>query len=185
MRIPIVMLAGVLLVSACSSKGAAPHPSRQSESTRSVEDIEAGAPVTTVSAAATGERHGSRIADLRLAHHAGFDRLVVEFTRNVPDVWAEFEDEPYQDECPYKRPAGAVFLNLTMHGASTLDPYAEQPFYEGPSRVRAETTNMTEAVLACDTHGVVSMVVGVRLRQPMRVHELANPPRLVIDVEAP
>jgi hypothetical protein len=77
--------------------------------------------------------------------------------------------------------SGAAVLNVVFTSAVAHDT-------SGKATIPADATSgtgapLTEAKQTCDFEGVVAWAVGVKAKQAFVVTQLADPPRLVIDIK--
>jgi hypothetical protein len=116
---------------------------------------------------------------LRVAHQAGFDRVVFEFAGSAaPSVKVDYDDNPTADASGAALAvAGTVTLHVRMFPANSFD-------YRGSARVRGDTTQVTEVVRGGDFEAVLTWYIGLNRRAPFRVTVLSNPTRVVVDVAA-
>ena len=130
-------------------------------------------------------RPGSPAATLvavRTGSHSGFDRVVFQFDKRIPGYHTEYIDRPVR-KC----------------GSGNVTPIAGDGWLEvrmSPARAHTEDGGSTvaerermpnlpvvaELELTCDFEAVVTWVLGVESPNRYRIHELTDPPRLVVDV---
>jgi hypothetical protein len=119
---------------------------------------------------------------VRTGTHSGFDRVVFEFDERIPGYHIEYIDRPVR-KCGSGNTtpiAGDGWLEVRM---SPTRAHTE----EGGSTVTERERMPNLAVLAeleltCDFEAVVTWVLGVESPNRYRIHELTDPPRLVVDV---
>jgi hypothetical protein len=119
---------------------------------------------------------------VRSAAHDGFDRIVLEFADGLPGFRVEYVDgAAYQcGSGEAARVEGAHRLRLrvepaaahTEAGAATVADRDRRP----------DLPVLVALALTCDFEAQVEWVAGLRSRRGFRVLELAQPPRLVVDV---
>lgn len=130
-----------------------------------------------------GGENRSWLADVRAAENEGYDRVVFEFTGDVPSYVVEYADPPFVAISGMEVPVeGAAFIQVRLEGTSAFNLDEGEPVYEGPQRIDPGTDVVTEVVNVEDFEAVVIWVIGVEEQQPMRVFTLEEPGRLVIDV---
>lgn len=120
---------------------------------------------------------------VRAARDAGRDRVVFEFRGAVPGFHLEYVDQPVRD-CgagDVRAIEGDGWLEVRL---SPANAHTEQ----GEPTVRDRELHpglpiVREIELTCDFEAVVTWVLGTASPNPYRVFELADPPRLVIDIE--
>jgi hypothetical protein len=132
---------------------------------------------------------GSWITDVRSAGHAGYDRVVVEFDGAVVPTYTvayTATSGPFYDVPGNVIPIeGKAFLDVWLQGTSrvnTADDYT--PVYTGPTRLRTDTTTVTEVVEVEDFEANVHWLIGLDERADFVVWTLDAPSRLVIDIAA-
>jgi hypothetical protein len=130
---------------------------------------------------------GSWIADVRSAGHDGYDRVVVEFDGAVVPTYTvayTVTSGPFHDTPGNVVPIeGEAFLDVWLQGTSRVDmtdDYA--PVYTGPTRLRTDTTTVTEVVEIEDFEANVHWLIGLDERAEFVVWTLDSPSRLVIDI---
>jgi hypothetical protein len=122
------------------------------------------------------------LTDVRVAHHDGFDRIVLELTGTGTPGWSVgYVEEAVLDG------SGKV---VRLGGDSTLDIYASGTtwpapgYYSGPTRVApADGGDVRDLYVAGTFEGYTHVLAGVDSEQvPFRAFALTDPPRLVVDV---
>ena len=113
----------------------------------------------------------------------GYDRVVFEFTGDsVPGYHVEYATEPVR-RCGSGDPvsvAGAARLVVRFEPASAHDEHGNRAPVERERAPRLRAVR--EMALVCDFEGQVEWVLGIAVKAPYRVSELAQPARLVLDV---
>jgi hypothetical protein len=131
------------------------------------------------------ERPGARVAevrDVRAGGHANFDRIVLELLEPVPSYRVEYLAGPATDcgsgeVVPVE---GSARLNVVLQPARGHDDN-----YQPTINLRSLTPDLAAVVQmkrTCDFEAVYAWVIGTRAQRPFQVHELSDPPRLVIDI---
>lgn len=136
-------------------------------------------------------RGGLQVA-IRTATHDGFDRIVFEFLpappeagdfdEGLPHYRIEYPDEPVA--CGSGFPvdfAGGGGLEIDFLWASAHDVFTGEPTLQEQDVNLGPTIQSVD--LTCDFEALVTWVFGLDERAPFRIFELANPTRLVIDVQ--
>lgn len=121
---------------------------------------------------------------VRLARQENYDRLVLEFTDQVPGYTVGYRPLPATADgsgAQIPLPGATEMVQVTLTPASAHREDTAAPTYTGPATVRGNAVQVTEAKAAGDFEGHVTWVAGVRAKVPFRVLVLANPPRLVVD----
>lgn len=136
----------------------------------------------TVTVPSTTDR--AQITDLRVATHAGYDRVVFEFASGIPDVKIEGVLPPmYAD--PSGLPievAGSAFLQLTLHGGTKVTPSGGIT-YAGPTNFEPGFDRLQQLIEGGDFEAVSTWYLGLNGGSCIRVLTLSAPSRLVIDIE--
>ena len=121
------------------------------------------------------------VQDVRLATHQDYERVVVEFSDQMPSYEVEYIDEPYH-QCGsgnqmWLKGDGLLEIRLTTAAAHTEQG---EPTVK---RTYKSLENIQELKVACDFEGHVNILAGVGSPNQFAVFELQNPPRLVIDIK--
>lgn len=120
---------------------------------------------------------------LRVTKNDGFDRVVLEFRERVPGYRIEYTDKPARDcdSGQARRVEGDGRLELRLFPARAHDESGE-PTYR-PRELKPGLGMIRELERTCDRNDVVTWVIGTASPQRYRAYELAEPPRLVIQIE--
>lgn len=145
-----------------------------------------GQDTSTWSAGIVAQAHPGPPATLRairVAPHAGFERVVFEFRDRLPSYQVEYVDRPVRacgsgNVVPV---AGEAWLQVRFQGAQAHDE-AGRPTVAAP-RV-ARLANLRELRSTCDFEGDVTWVLGLARPNRYRTLELQSPARLVVDILA-
>lgn len=125
------------------------------------------------------ERDGrpARLRALSVAPHEGFDRAVFEFRERVPSFQVESVDGP-SPACGSSEPEPSAggWLEVRFRPANADEAGAFTASGSEPRTIRAVEKT-------CDSGGVVTWALGSPSLQRFRAFELADPPRLVVDIE--
>ncbi|MET0413124.1 MAG: hypothetical protein ABW217_17590 [Polyangiaceae bacterium] len=120
---------------------------------------------------------------VRAAKNDGYDRVVFEFRERVPGYHLEYVAEPVLDcgagdvkPVEGKARLEARFFPANAHTEQGQPTVAERELKPALPIVR-------ELERTCDFEAVVTWVIGTTSKNPYSVLELADPPRLVIDIE--
>lgn len=131
------------------------------------------------------------LRDVRIGSHDGYERVVFEFAgTDQPGYTVEWVDGPVYSDGPGEvvEVAGDARLVVRMEPASGVDLSTPEAavVYDGPDRIPAggRTDVIAEVVRTGDFEAVLTWVVGAAEAVPFRVTRLADPARLVIDLEA-
>ncbi len=131
---------------------------------------------------ATGTTPG-QLTDIRIAHQAGYDRIVFLFAGGPVPTYTltrqastHFVKDPSGQSVTLQGSAG---LKLVFHGGKAY------PTYTKSTDIRSGLPVVQEAAQLGDYESVLSWGFGLSKPACMRATELSGPTRLVIDVQAP
>nr|WP_090276943.1 hypothetical protein [Mycolicibacterium komanii]CRL70734.1 hypothetical protein CPGR_02083 [Mycolicibacterium komanii] len=134
------------------------------------------------------ERPGAiaHLSGVRVARREFSDRLVFEFTDRVPGYTVGYRSLPAHadasgEEIPL--PGATKLLQISLRPATATGWVGGERTYFGPDTVTGDTATVTELKAAGDFEAVLTWVAGMRGEAPFGVDVLADPPRLVVDVE--
>lgn len=142
----------------------------------------------------TGGNDGNwYLVAVREAAHEGFDRVVFEFEAvdaegtGVPRYDARLTQPPYRED-PSDLPLGLdapVAVEITFLNATGVDLSGTEPriVYEGPKEIETDHSPVTDVVEAGDFENTMSWLLGLEGRRCFDVLALADPPRVVVDVD--
>lgn len=124
------------------------------------------------------------LSDVRVGVNQGFDRVVLEFLGSgAPGYRVEYVDRPVR-QCGSGDPtpvAGDAWLAITLRGTQAHDERGRATVQHRERRLQMPIVKELEFV--CDFEGVVEIVLGVSSPNRYRVTELANPTRLIVDIQ--
>jgi hypothetical protein len=133
----------------------------------------------TVSAGSTSGV-AAPITDVRVGHHIGYDRFVMQFAGSrvphytvTPKSSAVFWLDPSNKRVTLRGTAG---IKIALFPASGLGSF------HGPTDIKTTFPQLLEARNIGDFEAVTSWGLGLRHQSCKRVFTLPGPPRLVIDV---
>lgn len=130
------------------------------------------------------EAFGQLIA-VRVGEHPGFDRVVFEFSKDVPGYTVKYVDLPVLEDGsgePVDLPGAEAAVQIVLTPSSGFDIDAGEATYKGPKTVKNDkTAEVAGAVSAGDFEEVLSWAVGLRHEVPFKVTKLDTPARLVVD----
>lgn len=124
------------------------------------------------------------LADVRTGRHEGYDRVVFELDR-IPGYAVEYVDKPVT-QCGSGEAvpiAGDAWLEMRLTPAAAHTDAGEPTVKERERILDLGVARELEST--CDFEGHVTWVLGVAKPNTFRVFELADPPRLVVDVQVP
>ena len=200
-------LIATLALAACTAGGASPGSSGSSSSARDsaaaepsisasqrasaepsatssepTESLPPFACTPSASVASTTER--AQISDVRVGTHDGYDRVVFEFAAGIPDAMIEGVLPPfYADPSGLELAvAGTAFLKVTMHGATKVLPEGGVT-YSGPTNFEPGFDRLMQLIEGGDFEAVSTWYLGLDGAGCYLVLTLADPSRLVIDIE--
>lgn len=125
--------------------------------------------------------------DLRFGVHDGYDRLVLDLSGDGEPGWlAEYVDTPTgQASGEVVDLEGDASLVITIQGMLLPTEPGAEP-YTGPQTIAPSGDGVIrEVVFGALFEGTQEIFVGVASKEPFRVYLLANPTRLVLDVQHP
>jgi hypothetical protein len=128
------------------------------------------------------EREGrpALLRALSVAPHEGFDRAVFEFRERVPSFQVDYVDAPSRacgSREPEPEPSAGSWLEVRFRPANADEAGAD--FTASGSEPRS----IRAVEKTCDSGGVVTWAIGSASRHRFRAFELADPPRLIVDIE--
>jgi hypothetical protein len=187
------VVAVVTLTTACGGSGKKTTSTATATSTAAESSTSASSPGTTAKPA-TGSattpvsiavtHPTAHLVAVRAARQQTVDRVVFEFTEQVPGYKVSYEKKPIMNTAgkAVSLP-GSAALVVRMEQASGFNQDTAKPTYTGPTQVQpAGTRAVTEVAQVEDFEAVLSWAVGVNAEIPFRVSTLTSPPRLVIDL---
>jgi hypothetical protein len=122
----------------------------------------------------------SRVASVRAAGHAGYDRFVIDLGA---DAQPRYEARPQASPTFALDPSAQV---VTLQGSSgllvVLRDASNHDRFIGPTDVLPGLATIREARLIGDSEGIVSWALGTSRAACVNVRTLSAPTRLVIDV---
>ena len=124
------------------------------------------------------------ITDVRVGTHTDYDRVVFEFADGLPEITLDRATPPFTHDAsglPVEVD-GSSFLRLTMRGGTkqTLDNTSS---YDGPTDFDPEFPTLVHLVEGGDFEAQSTWYLGLTREACVRVLQLTDAPRLVIDVE--
>ncbi|MDB4948972.1 MAG: hypothetical protein JWM27_1621, partial [Gemmatimonadetes bacterium] len=124
------------------------------------------------------------LTGLRSARQAGFDRVTLQFDGpRVPTYHVEYVPRP-ASQCASGQATqadGKAWLLVRLSSSRAHDDAGQVTV--AAREQKPALPAVREVEITCDFEGEVALVVGVSDRRPYRVSELANPTRLVLDVQ--
>lgn len=142
-------------------------------------------PTTTERATQEPDGGPLTVTDVRIGSHGSFDRITFEIAGDGEAGWLiEYEDEPRsQGRGDPVEIDGDAVLRVALRGMAYPTAAPEEP-YDGPERIQPERTDaIVEVVEDVLYEGYHDFFVGLDGERPYRVERLADPQRIVIDIE--
>jgi len=178
----LIGLAGCGTVTA-SSPGAAKSPT---PGTSTLAPSATSPPNTATPGAAprTCPQAGSYLTSIRVGKHAGYDRVVFQFSGGTPAYSIDRVGTVYAD--PKGTPialAGQSFLRVVFRGASAVCPPPLVKTYTGPSTLTPFYPELLVVTAAGDFEGYLSFGIGLAAQGDYHVSTMTGPYRVVIDVD--
>jgi hypothetical protein len=122
------------------------------------------------------------LRDVRTARHDGYDRVVFEFSEELPNYHLEYVDRPVR-KCGSGDPtavAGEAWLEVRLVPAHAHDERGTPTIDDRERELQLGV--LRELELTCDFEAHVTWVLGLARPNRFRVLELRSPLRLVVDV---
>lgn len=193
MRLPVLAFAaGLAMLAGCGTGPAGQPSSPSARPTPAASASSSGAPAPHgTSAPATGTpgspracaAAGTYLTAVRTGRHAGFDRVVFEFSGGAPAYSASAVKTVYSDAKGDVVPLpGQVLLRVVFRGATAWCPAPGSRTYAGPSVLMPYYPQLLVVSAAGDFEQVLSFGVGLAAPGPYRIYTLAGPDRVVLDV---
>src|ERR1700748_1627446 len=164
---------------AAGSAGAAGSPGPASSS---------AAPQTAATVSPAGgsracQQPGKYLTAVRTATHAGYDRVVFQFSGGRPAVTAERVPAVYADPKGTKIPLpGHSFLHVVFRGTSGFCPQPAHQTWTGPNVLTPRYPQLLAVAAAGDFEGAWTFGVDRHAGGPYHVSTLTGPDRIVIAV---
>jgi hypothetical protein len=122
------------------------------------------------------------VSDVRTGTHAGYDRITITFTNELP---GSISLKP-QNSATFAS-GGGQGGNVTIAGQAgilvTMSSADEHTAYTGPTDFKTGYAVLAEARQIQDFEGYVQWALGLQSTACYRAFTLANPTRLVIDIQ--
>ncbi|HYN63613.1 MAG TPA: hypothetical protein VES36_03335 [Candidatus Limnocylindrales bacterium] len=126
----------------------------------------------------------AQITGVRVGMHPSYDRVVFEFGNGIPQFTLDEATPPLLKD-PSGQPLeveGNAFWQLVMQGGTRMSPMGVET-YVGPLDFTPGFPQLTELIEGGDFEAVSTWYLGLESNSCARVITLANPSRLVIDIE--
>ena len=135
-------------------------------------------------ASGVGSVSRAQITDVRVATHDGYDRIVFEFDGGIPAYRVEIVDPPFTAD-PSGLPLdveGSEFLRVTFDGGTRMLPDGSSS-YDGPVDFTPGFDELAQLIEGGDFEAVSTWYAGLATEPCIRVLTLADPSRLVVDIQ--
>ena len=183
-RLLLLVVAALLLAGCSGTDDEQPASSTATETTGV--SLEGASTESVVVPAAITET--ALLTDVRSARQEGYDRVVFEFSNGVPGYEVGYVERPVVADGSGDEVAveGESVLRVRMEPALDADLTQESAprTYTGPSRFSPDTAVVVELVRTGGFEAVLAWAAGIDGERPFRVTTLADPPRIVIDVDS-
>jgi hypothetical protein len=128
----------------------------------------------------------AQITDVRVGTHAGYDRIVIEFDEGIPPYILDEATPPLlADPSGMEMDvAGSAFWSLVLQGGTRVTVDGTES-YDGPTDFTPDFPALAQLVEAGDFEAVSSWYIALHDATCARVLTLADPARLVIDIQQP
>lgn len=129
------------------------------------------------------QQPGKYLTAVRTGKHAGYDRVVFQFSGGLPAVTAERVKAVYADPKGTKISLpGRSYLHVVFRGASANCPQPAHRTWTGLAVLTPRYPQLLAVKAAGDFEGYLSFGLGLAARGPYHVSTLTGPDRVVIDV---
>jgi hypothetical protein len=129
------------------------------------------------------QQPGTYLTAVRTGQHAGYDRVVFQFSGGLPAVTAERVEAVYADPKGTKISLpGRSSLHVVFRGATGYCPQPAHRTWTGPSALTPRYPQLLAVKAAGDFEGYLSFGLGLAAQGAYHVSSLAGPDRVVIDV---
>jgi hypothetical protein len=122
------------------------------------------------------------LREIRTAKNKGFDRLVFEFTGDIPRYYIEFVKPPIFGTADEEvKVSGKYFMTVTLSGLPFPEP-GEEELGEVKFLDNKPNLPVLQEILGIEWfEGDRPFAIGLKAKKLYRVQQLKNPTRLVID----
>lgn len=122
-----------------------------------------------------------RVLSVRTGQHAGFDRVVIDFTGPLPTYLVDFRRELVGASGEPSPLPGSSLVLIRLSPATAHTESGQSPF-DAREPVELTLPSVRGYAIVEDFDGTVSFGLSLNRFAPLRVFELSSPHRLVIDV---
>jgi hypothetical protein len=122
---------------------------------------------------------------LRLGTNEAYDRIVFEYDGGTPEVEIDLAEPPYLADPSGMElsVSGDPVYRVTLHGASKFDMETATMPYGGPTTFEPSYEQIVQFTESGDFEATHSWYLGVNGSTCLRVFRLADPARIVIDIQ--
>jgi hypothetical protein len=179
-----IAVAGLLVLLAACGSGKTSTTSEASTSTTGEATTTSGLPANTTPVSVAVTHPTTHLVAVRAARQDGADRVVFEFSEQVPGYKVAWTPKPLMATSGKEVSlAGSAALVVRMEQASGFDLDRGHATYAGPSSIQPPDTQEVQGLARVeDFEAVLTWALGAKTEVPFRVTTLSSPPRLVIDV---
>lgn len=175
----LVIIAAALAGCSRSQLATSPGPASSSAVPQTVATVSSAG--EQASAGRACRQSGNYLTAVRTAKHAGYDRVVFQFSGGIPAVKAERVAAIYADPKGTKISLpGHCFLRVVFRGASGTCPQPFHRTWNGPPAL-THYPQLLAVKAAGDFEGYLSFGLGLAAKGPYHVSTLTGPDRVVID----
>jgi hypothetical protein len=122
------------------------------------------------------------VTGIRVAHHPGFDRVVLDLDGRAPGYSVRYVQQLHRDGSGKKVDLlGPVSLSFSLRPANGHDENADSTLTT-PRRTKWRLDQVRETAVIGDFEADFTLGVGLRHRSAFRVLTLHHPTRIVVDV---
>jgi hypothetical protein len=135
--------------------------------------------------AAGSDFHPLVTQDIRVGTHDGYDRIVFEYDGGTPSLELDVAEPPYVQN-PSGLPltvAGSPVYRIALTGATKYDMESGEQPYRGPTDFEPGFVQIVQFVEYGDFEANHNWYLGVNGGDCLRVFQLTDPSRIVIDVQ--
>lgn len=160
-----------------ASEGASAQPSAEPTS-------DLGPFVCSFPVQGSGTVDRAQLTDVRVGEHDGYDRIVFEFDTGIPTYAISEATPPFMAD-PSGLPLevqGSYFWQIVLTGGTKMTPDGTST-YTGTTDFTPGFAKLVELVEGGDFEAVSTWYAGMSATSCIRVLTLADPARLVVDVE--
>jgi hypothetical protein len=185
--------AGLAIIAAALAGCSGSHPASTSGAAGSPAPASSSATPQTADTVSTASQQpaapracqqpGTYLTAVRTGQHAGYDRVVFQFSGGLPAVTAERVKVVYADPKGTKISLpGQSSLHVVFRGATGYCPQPAHRTWTGPSALTPHYPQLLAVKAAGDFEGYLSFGLGLAAPGAYHVSSLAGPDRVVIDV---